>query len=109
MLYDRCLTQSPSISVVPIFKLVGFGPLSFLISIACIGINFKGDNDKNYSECLKLIFLNKAVLILFFHQQITRFEKQNLLKSVFLLNFISLNTELQKNINLIHANKITIP
>ena len=45
----------------------------------------------------------------FFHQQITKFEKQNLLKSVFLLNFISLNTELQKNINLIHANKITIP
>ena len=58
--------QSPSISVIPIFKLVGFGPLSFLLSTACICINFKGDNDKNYSECLKLIFLNKAVLIFFF-------------------------------------------
>ena len=41
--------------------------------------------------------------------QITRFEKQNLLKSVFLLNFICINTELQNNINLIYANESTIP
>ena len=70
---------------------------------------FQGRQPYKLFRMFKLIFLNRAVLILFFHQQITRFEKQNLLKSVFLLNFISLNTELQKNINLIHANKITIP
>ena len=49
MPYNRCLMQSPSISVV---KLLGFGPLSFLKSIACICINFKGDNHTDYSECL---------------------------------------------------------
>ena len=36
------------------------------------------------------------------HQQITRSEKQNLLKSVLLWNFICINTELQNNINLIN-------
>ena len=68
--------------------------------------------DKNYSECLNYYFFKQSSFNTWFflQQQITRFEKQNLLKSVFLLNFISINTELQKiYINLIHANKITIP
>ena len=50
---------------------------------------FQGRQPYKLFRMFKLFFLNKAVLILFFHQQITRFEKQNLLKSVFLLNFIS--------------------
>ena len=45
---------------------------------------FQGRQPYKLVRMFKLIFFNKAVLILFFHQQITRFEKQNLLKSVFL-------------------------
>ena len=55
---------------------------------------------------LNIFFLKQRSF--FLHQQIIRFEKQNLLKSVFLLNFICINTELQNNINLIYVNEITI-
>ena len=58
---------------------------------------------------LNIFFFKQCSFNTFLHQQITRFEKQNLLKNVFLLNFICINIELQNNINRINANESTIP
>ena len=87
------------------------GSLFFIKSL--LVYKFQGrqlDKKKSFQNVqIKYLFLNNAVLIFFGINKLTRFEKENLLKSVFLLNFIWINIELQNNINLIYANESTIP